>query len=301
MSVHQRILAFQTLSLLEYFFIDSLTVNSQMITDNWITAVLALRKAKQVVVFTGAGISAKSGVPTFRDADGFWHRFPPDTFASWSGLLKTAVTDPHAVAEFVLNVVEPIANAAANAGHLAVAQLEQHVKTTVVTQNIDGLHQLAGSTEVCEIHGTLLEVINTSTGKLVQRFERHELIAIADSLRKYATRQQSLISFLGEFRQRYPFDWLGRHRPNLVLFGDSLAEPAWTRACQIVDACDVLLSVGTSGAVYPAAMLPDRAAAAGATVITIDPQISSECWLEGNAEVVLPKLVRDAFETEGMT
>ena len=264
-------------------------------TDNWITAVLALRKAKHVVVFTGAGISADSGIPTFRDSDGFWQRFPPEQFASWNGLLKTALTNPHAVAEFVLNVVEPIANAQANTGHQAVANLEQRIKTTVVTQNVDGLHQSAGSNEVLEVHGSLLEVIDTTTGKIVQRFERSDLEKIAGSLRKYATKQQSLISFLWEFRQSYPLDLRGRHRPNLVLFGDELAEPAWTKACQAVDACDVFISVGTSGAVYPAAMLPGQAAAAGATVITVDPQAGGKCWLEGRAEVVLPKLIQDAF------
>ena len=98
-----------------------------MNTDNWITAVLALRKAKRVVIFSGAGISAESGIPTFRDTDGFWKRFPPEQFATWGGLAKTALTNPRAVAEFFLNVVEPIAKAVPNAGHQAVAQLQSHV------------------------------------------------------------------------------------------------------------------------------------------------------------------------------
>lgn len=269
-----------------------------MNTDNWITAVLALRKAQRLVVFTGAGISAESGIPTFRDSDGFWQRFPPEKFACWSGLLSTALTDPHSVAEFVLNVVEPIAVAKENAGHQAIAQLEQRVKTIVVTQNIDGLHQSAGSTEVWEIHGSLLEVIDKSTGRLVQRFQRDDLARIADILRKYATRQISLLTFVSEIRQQYPWDLLGRHRPNLILFGDALAEPAWTNACQAVDGCDVFLSVGTSGAVYPAAMLPEQATAAGATVITIDPLSSGRNWLQGAAGTVLPKLLNDAFGTK---
>jgi NAD-dependent deacetylase len=197
-----------------------------MNTDHWITAVLALRKAKNVVVFTGAGISAESGIPTFRDSDGFWQRFPPEQFASWKGLLQTAITNPRSVAEFVLNVVEPIATAAANAGHQAVADLQQRVKTTVVTQNIDGLHQSAGSQNVLEIHGSLLEVVDISTGKLVQRFERTDLVRIADSLRKYALEQSSVVTFLWELRRHYPLDLLGRHRPNLILFGDALAESA---------------------------------------------------------------------------
>ena len=266
-----------------------------MNTDHWITAVLALRKAKNVVVFTGAGISAESGIPTFRDSDGFWQRFPPERFASWKGLLQTAITNPRSVAEFVLNVVEPIAKAAANAGHQTVADLQQRVKTTVVTQNIDGLHQSAGSQNVLEIHGSLLEVVDFSTGKLVQRFERTDLVRIADSLRKYALEQSSVVSLLWELRRHYPLDLRGRHRPNLILFGDALAEPAWSDACRAVKKCDVLLSVGTSGAVDPAALLPTDAKASGATVITVDPQSGDGCWLQGNAGDVLPKLMGHAF------
>lgn len=266
-----------------------------METDHWITAVLAVRKARRVVVFSGAGISAPSGIPTFRDADGFWQKFPPEQFANWKGLLTTALTDTRAVAEFVLNVVGPIAQARPNAGHHAVALLGQRVKTTVITQNIDGLHQSAGSQDVLEIHGSLLEVVDASTGRLIRRFERSELSGIAQSLKEYTAGEKSLVGLIGGLRRRYPFDWLGRHRPNLVLFGDTLAEPAWTVARQVVAQCDVFLSVGTSGAVYPAAMLPSQAAASGATVITVDPQPSGDCWLEGSADELLPKLMEAAF------
>jgi NAD-dependent deacetylase len=266
-----------------------------MDTDNRITAVLALRKAEPVVVFTGAGMLADNGIPTFRDTDGFWQRFPPEQFASWGGLLQTALTNPHSVAEFVLNVVEPIAKADANAGHLAVAKLDHRVTTTVVTQNIDGLHQSAGSKDVLEIHGSLLEVVDVSTGKLVHRFNRDDLLRLSEALRKYASKESSLFTFFRQLRRCYPLDWRGRHRPNLVLFGDAMSEPAWSKACQAVKACDVLLSVGTSGAVYPAAMLPDDAAKSGATVIAIDPQPCNGCWLQGTAADILPKLVSDAF------
>jgi len=262
---------------------------------NWSTAVSGLRIAKHVVVFSGAGMSAESGIPTFRDADGFWQRFPPEKFATWSGLWKTALTDPHSVADFVLNVVDPIARAEANPGHRAVAALERRAKTTVVTQNVDGLHQTAGSTDVLEVHGSLLEVIDSVTAHVVQRIDRSQLTQIAEALRKYAGKQSSLVSLLAELRKHYPLDWLGRHRPNLVLFGDAMAEPAWTKACEVVDQCDLFISVGTSGEVYPAAMLPDQAAEAGAMVITVDPQASGDCPLRGNAGIVLPKLIDDAF------
>jgi NAD-dependent deacetylase len=94
-----------------------------------------------------------------------------------------------------------------------------------------------------------------------------------------------------KLRRQFPLDWRGRHRPHLVLFGDSLAEPAWTAARKAVDRCDVLIAVGTSGAVYPAAMLPGRAESHGTTLISVDPQPGPGCWLAGTAGDVLPQLV----------
>lgn len=266
-----------------------------MNTDHWITAVLSLRRARRVVVFTGAGMSAESGIPTFRDDDGFWKRFPPEQFASWKGLAQTTITNPRAVAEFVLNVIEPIAHAVPNAGHQAVAELQQIVPTTVVTQNVDGLHQSAGSTTVWEIHGSLMDVVDSATRQIVRRFDRADLSQVAKTLRSFVEREISTLRFLWNLRKQYPLDWLGPHRPNLILFGDAMAEPAWSTASQIVRECDVLLSVGTSGMVFPAAMLPAEAAAAGATVLTVDPHPCEGCWLQGKAGDVLPKLVGDAF------
>lgn len=266
-----------------------------MSNQNWSTAVSALKRAKKILVFTGAGISAESGIPTFRDSDGFWQKFPPELFANWQGLFNVAQRDPRSVIKFVFNLVEPVAKALPNAGHLAVAQLEDHVETTVVTQNVDGLHQFAGSKNVLEIHGSLLEVVDTVTGDIVRRFERDELAENAQAIKDYLSNKITLEMLVSGFLQRYPLDWLGKHRPNLVLFGDSLAKNAWGNAWQASADLDVLISVGTSGAVYPAALIPERAAEFGATVITIDPQASNECWLEGRAEVLLPKLVQEAF------
>ena len=269
-----------------------------MNTDHWITAVLALRKARRVVVFTGAGVSAESGIPTFRDADGFWHRFPPEQFARWNGLTRMLLTNRRRVAEFVLNVVEPIADAEPNRAHRGIAEIERRIPTTVVTQNIDGLHQAAGSKNVCEIHGSLLEIIDVATGSVVHRLRRDDLATISRSLRDYVERRTSLLKLISALRRSYPFDWRGRNRPNLVLFGDALAEPAWTNATNAVGECDLLLAIGTSGSVFPAALLPARAEAQGATVIFVGPEAHAGCWLEGTAGEVLEKLVSAAFPTK---
>ena len=109
------------------------------------------------------------------------------------------------------------------------------------------------------MHGSLQEVVDTSTGSIVRRFERQELIGIAETLRRYASSESSIFSLGMELSKQYPFDWLGRHRPNLVMFGDAMAEPAWTTAQHAVENCDVLITVGTSAEVYPAALLPEIA------------------------------------------
>jgi NAD-dependent deacetylase len=112
-----------------------------------------LRAARRLVVFTGAGVSAESGIPTFRDDDGFWQRFPPEQFARWDRLLTSALVRPGQLAEFPQAVLEPIALAKPTAAHLAIAQLEQRIPTTVITHSVDGLHQDAGSSLVRKVHG----------------------------------------------------------------------------------------------------------------------------------------------------
>jgi NAD-dependent deacetylase len=157
------------------------------------------------------------------------------------------------------------------------------------------LHQSAGSQNVLEIHGSLFEVMHAGKGTVIHRFERDDLARLARILRSFVAQESSLLALTWRLRNIYPLDWLGQHRPNLVLFGDALAEPAWSNACRAAENCDVLISVGTSGAVYPAAMLPSRALEAGATVINVDPQPCGDCWLEGPAGTLVPKLVEEAF------
>lgn len=266
-----------------------------MNTDHYISAVMALKEARKITAFTGAGISAESGIPTFRDADGFWTRFPPDQYANWKGLLQKSVTSPRSVAEFILHVIEPIAKAQPNAAHTALAKLQQKVSCEIITQNIDRLHQLAGSQTVHEVHGSIFEIVDTSTGELLKTFTHSELQDIAEQVKQYLLNEVSLPGLLLNLAHLYPWDWNISQRPNIVLFGDQLAEPDWSNAHHAAEECDVLLKIGTSGVVYPAAMLPDVAQTAGAVVISIDPQPSDGLWLKGKASEVLPKLVEDAM------
>lgn len=263
--------------------------------DNPSAAADSLRSAKHVVVFTGAGISAESGIPTFRDSDGLWQRFSPDRFATWDGLLKTAVADPRLFAEFLIAVLEPIAVAAPNPAHLAVAELEKHVPVTVITQNVDGLHQAAGSTTVHEVHGSILEIV-TLSGRFVRLLSRTEVQEIVRKLREAAEATLVLPKLLTAVRPVLGLGGVSIHRPSIVLFGEAMAEPAWTLAREAAEQCDCMITVGTSATVMPAAMLPGIARSAGARTIDVGIEPGEADFpLTGPAASVLPDLVRKAF------
>lgn len=254
-----------------------------------------LRDARNVVVFTGAGASAESGIPTFRDDDGFWREFPVDAFATWRGIVRTALVRPRRLAEFAYAVLHPIATAKPNAGHRAIAELERHTRVTVVTQNIDGLHGEAGNTIVHEIHGSLFEIVSLK-GRFVSLVSRREVQRMAASLERIRRGRLCLPRTLLTVRPWLGLGRRGLHRPKLVLFGDAMAEPAWTLAREAVQNCDCLIQVGCSGVVWPAAELPHTAKAAGARVIAIDPQpTSADICLRGTAAEILPALVERAF------
>jgi NAD-dependent deacetylase len=254
-----------------------------------------VRAARHVVVFTGAGVSAESGIPTFRDDSGLWQKFPPEKFAHWSGLLKTAIAHPTRLVEFLLAVIEPIAAAVPNPAHRAIADLERHKKTTVITQNVDGLHQESGSGRVHEIHGSFFQIV-TGKGKLVRTLNRDDLRHIVEQLHRVHDGSLPLLRLPGALKgliNLFP----PMERPRIVLFGEEMAEPDWTHAQLDAGDCDVMLVVGTSAMVYPAAALPRWAKQAGATVIVVDPLPHDEAdlWLPGKAGEVVPQVVEEAF------
>lgn len=271
-------------------------MNTQPDNETLNIAAWHLREARRVVVFTGAGVSAESGIPTFRDAGGLWAEFPPEQYATWDGIATAARKEPKRLAEFVHAVIAPIANAEPNPAHRAIAEIEKHKPVTVITQNIDGLHQLGGSTRVLEVHGTIYEVVSADGRTLKKTLRREQLQRIAEKVRRAKDGAFTLPRLLVAISKIAGVGVRGMHRPNLVLFGDALAEPAWTDALKAADQCDCLISVGTSGLVLPAAMIPSNAKAAGAKVITIDPTESSgDDWLRGTAGDMMPKLVAKAF------
>jgi NAD-dependent deacetylase len=255
-----------------------------------------LRRAKRVAVFTGAGVSAESNIPTFRDEGGLWKDFPPEQFACWPGLLKCAARDLRKLADFLVAVLGPIAAARPNAAHAAIAALERHVTTTIITQNVDGLHQEAGSVRVREVHGSFLKVVGVR-GYGVARLSRQELGRVVGRLRRIRFGPFKRTRLTLAIRPLLGLSMRGLRRPGVVLFGDALAEPDWTWAQADVRSCDVLLVVGTSGEVWPASLLPGIARQNGARVITVDPTEPGAChvWLRGSAAEILPMLVRRSF------
>jgi NAD-dependent deacetylase len=264
--------------------------------DELAIAAELLARAKRVLVLTGAGVSAESGIATFRDPGGLWDRYPPDLFATWQGLLRQALVHPTSVVRFVGEVIGPIARARPNLAHRAIAEIERRAHASIVTQNIDGLHQDAGSNGVRQIHGSLLEVADVH-GRLLRRLDRAELRRIADAVERAAERPFALVRALHALWPLAGVSRYGGYRPDVVLFGETLRQPDWDDAQRGAEQCDLMVVIGTSAMVMPAAALPQRARAHGAKIVLVDPvpHTRADLHLRGKAGEVMPALVRLAY------
>jgi NAD-dependent deacetylase len=219
-----------------------------------------LLEARRVVVTTGAGMSKESGIPTFRDAlTGLWSQYDPEDLATRDGFRR----NPALVWDWYAQRRTAIAAAQPHEGHRALARLESHFDSfRVLTQNIDGLHAAAGSTRVVELHGSIhrvkcLDADHPANGPF----------AAGESPPRCACGS-----------------WL---RPDVVWFGEMLDPANLDRAYRVIEECDVLLVVGTSGLVHPAAGFPAIARRAGASVIEVNPEptpispVAHECVRSG--------------------
>ncbi|WP_321350361.1 NAD-dependent deacylase [Halopseudomonas oceani] len=242
-----------------------------------------VRDAQHVVVFTGAGVSAESGIATFRDAlSGLWSRFDPMRLAT----PEAFEDDPELVWGWYEWRRMQVLSTQPNPGHLAIAELAKRVpKLTLVTQNVDDLHERAGSTEVLHLHGSLHQ-------------PRCSQCAAPFSMPPEPPVEPA------EGRRLAPpccERCGGEVRPGVVWFGESLPVDALEAAFAAAAECDLLLSVGTSGVVYPAAQVPEVALRAGAAVVHVNPQPQAlggrhEWLLAGAAGEVLPSLLQAAFD-----
>ncbi len=230
--------------------------------------VSALRDARHVCVLTGAGISAESGVPTFRDAQqGLWAKYDPLQLATPEAFEE----NPELLWQWYRWRRELVAAAKPNPGHLALARLAERVpRFTLVTQNVDGLHQRAGSSAVIEFHGNLFDDRCFAEGCVIQHDQDAEV--------PVCPRCGAML------------------RPGVVWFGEAIPDSALNESFAAAADCDVFLSVGTSSLVYPAAGLADIARESRAMVVEINPNptMHAERYdfaIAGNAGVALPELV----------
>jgi NAD-dependent deacetylase len=228
-----------------------------------------IASARSLTILTGAGISADSGVPTFRGADGLWRNFRAEDLATPDAFEH----DPRLVWEWYNWRRELIATKKPNPAHDAVVELERHHQDFwLITQNVDGLHRAAGSRRLSEIHGNIW--MTRCTGCRAVKENRDVPIAILPTCRSCG----SLL------------------RPHIVWFGEALAQEDLRRCADAIQACDVFLVIGTSGFVYPAAGFASAAKAAGAFVAEINlettPQSGAvDLALQGRAKEIVPLLL----------
>lgn len=202
-----------------------------------------LRQAQKIVFVTGSGISQESGIPTFRGKDGLWRKYDAMQLATIDAFYE----NPKLVWEWYEERRKNILAAKPNAGHTTIANLEKYKQVRVLTQNIDGLHQRAGSSEVYELHGSIITIKCT----------------VCDFKEKIAA----------SFSELPPRCKCGNIlRPDVVWFGEALPQDVWNEAMIQAISCDVMFVVGTSLAVSPANMLPIYAKQDGATIIEVNPE-----------------------------
>ncbi len=234
----------------------------------------ALHAAQHVAVLTGAGISAESGIPTFREAQtGLWAQYDPQELATPQAFQR----NPRLVWEWYSWRRELVAQAEPNPGHLALAALEKYVpQFTLITQNVDGLHERAGSQAIIELHGNITRTKCAEDGRLIPTWPPTD-----------------------EIPPRCPHCG-GRLRPDVVWFGESLPYDSLATAVAAAQTCDLFLSIGTSSLVQPAASLPLEAMLANAITVEINPQPTPltarfDYVLPYTAGAILPDLVAAAF------
>ncbi len=240
-----------------------------------------LQRAQRIVAFTGAGISAESGIPTFRDAQtGLWKRYNPQELAS----LEALATNAGLVWAWYTWRRRLVRQATPNPGHLALAEMERRVpQFTLITQNVDGLHQQAGGRNVLELHGNVMRTVCVA--------HRHHVTQWEPAPEGKPPKCPICGSVL---------------RPDVVLFGETLPPDVFQQALEASRTCDAMLVIGTSGVVYPAAALPGLAKENGALILEINPQetpLSAEAdvCLRGPAGEILPALVRQVWPDKPTT
>ncbi|MCD6222775.1 MAG: NAD-dependent deacylase [Thermoplasmata archaeon] len=228
----------------------------------------AIKNAKIVVALTGAGISTESGIPDFRSKDGLWSKFNIDEY----GHIDNIISNPAKVWKMLRSLINDLRKAEPNPAHIALAKMEEMgYLHAIITQNVDSLHQRAGSKNVIEFHGNFREAICLQCRKIYPI--------------EYALEQGIPRCECG-----------GLLKPNAVFFGEPIEKDILIKSFGYAENCDVMLVVGTSAMVYPAAQLPAMAKQNGAMIVEINKEPSmiagiADYSFYGKAGEILPKLV----------
>jgi len=230
-----------------------------------------LQSAQRVMVLTGAGVSAESGVPTFRGEEGLWKKFRPEELANFDAFIR----NPKLVWEWYNFRKQIIAGIEPNPGHYVLAKMESMFpQFTLTTQNVDGLHRRAGSNNIFELHGNIM------CNRCLQCETITESVEL-DSVGEVPHCQCG-----------------GMLRPDVVWFGEMLPQGVLSAAMTAAENCDFFFSVGTSAVVYPAASLPVIAKQSGAYLVEINPEATPLSYLAdeslcGLSGVILPMILND--------
>ena len=231
------------------------------------TVAQKLKDSRKIVFVTGAGISQESGIPTFRGKDGYWRKYDPMKLAS----IDAFYDDPKLVWEWYEDRRKNILYVKPNEGHFAISQMEEFKDVVVLTQNIDGLHQRSGSTNVLELHGSIIRIKCTVCDFIDNITENFESLPPK-------CKCGSML------------------RPDVVWFGEPLPQNIWQSAIKEASICDVMIIVGTSLVVSPANTLPVYAKQNGAILIEVNPEktvMSNDMTLsiQATSVGVLPKML----------
>jgi len=231
------------------------------------TVAQKLKDSRKIVFVTGAGISQESGIPTFRGKDGYWRKYDPMKLAS----IDAFYDDPKLVWEWYEDRRKNILSVKPNEGHFAISQMEEFKDVVILTQNIDGLHQRSGSTNVLELHGSIIRIKCTVCDFIDNITENFESLPPK-------CKCGSML------------------RPDVVWFGEPLPQNIWQSAIKEASICDVMIIVGTSLVVSPANTLPVYAKQNGAILIEVNPEKTvmsndMDLSIQATSAEVLPKIL----------
>ena len=235
--------------------------------------VVALIKRGKVVAFCGAGLSAESGIPTFRGKAGLWEKYDPQIYVNVQGIKSLLFSQADKLRDFIVDFYGVMLAAKPNLAHYTLNNLEKNgYLTGIITQNIDDFHTFAGSNNVSELHGNAY-VLKCYRCDFSIKKTKEEWKKFIDSLKGIADKD-SIVKAITSFMGRCPYCFKNLESC-MVLFGQSLCEETLRKSYDYLNKAKTLLFIGTSGVVYPAASFPLYAKEKGAVVINVNPHDSS--------------------------